>query len=55
MRNKFRIVRYFSDGRKAKRIKAVATEELAKLHCNSPLTQGTLRNGTKWFDGWVRS
>ena len=49
---KFRIVRFFSDDRPAKLVRVVGTLELAQLHCNSPLTRGTLRSGVKWFDGY---
>jgi len=49
---RYRILRFFSDGRPAKRVKVVSTIELAKLHCNSPLTSGFLRSGVKWFDGY---
>jgi len=48
----YRILRFFSDGRPAERVKVVSTLELARLHCNSPLTKGVLRSGVKWFDGW---
>lgn len=48
----YRILRFFSDGRRAKRVKVVSSLELAKLHCNSPLTKGTLRSGVRWFDGF---
>jgi hypothetical protein len=51
-KQKFRIVRFFSDGRPAKLIRVVGTLELAQLHCTSPLTRGTLRSGVKWFDGY---
>lgn len=50
----FKILRYFSDGRPARRIKTVSTEAIAQLHCNDPLTRGTLRSGVKWFDGYRR-
>ena len=49
---KYRILRFFSDGRPAKRIKVVSSRELAELHCKSPLTKGVLRSGVKWFDGF---
>lgn len=51
---KYRIVRLFSDGRPNKRIKVVSSLELAQLHCNSPLTRGTLRSGVRWFDGYYQ-
>jgi hypothetical protein len=50
----YRILRFFSDGRPAKRIKVVSSLELAQLHCNSPLTSGVLRSGVRWFDGFRR-
>ena len=49
----YRIIRIFSDGRPRKRIKTVDTLELAQLHCNSPLTRGTLRSGVHWFDAYT--
>lgn len=48
----YKMLRFFSDGRRAKRVKTVSSLELAQLHCNSPLTSGTLRSGVKWFDGY---
>lgn len=51
-KTRYRIIRFFSDGRPSKRVKVVSTLELAKLHCNSPLTKGVLRSGVKWFDGF---
>jgi len=48
----FRIVRYFSDGRPAKRVKVVSTLEIARLHCSSPGTSGELPGGVRWFDGF---
>lgn len=50
----YRIVRYFSDGRPAKRIKVVSSLDAARLHCSSPLTSGTLRSGVRWFDGFKK-
>ena len=50
--NMYKILRFFSDGRPAKRIKVVSSLELAQLHCNSSLTKGVLRSGVKWFDGF---
>lgn len=50
---RYRILRFYSDGRPAKRIKIVGTLELAKLHCSHPETRGTMRNGVKWFDGFT--
>lgn len=47
----YKIIRFFSDGRPAKKVKYVPTLELARLHCDSPLTTGELRSGVKWFDG----
>lgn len=52
---KCKILRFFSDSRQAKRIKVVSSEEIARLHCSSPGTSGTLSDGTKWFDGYVKS
>jgi hypothetical protein len=53
MENKaYRILRFFSDGRSPRRIKLLPTLELARLHCNSPLTRGTLRSGVSWFEGF---
>lgn len=49
---RYRILRFFSDGRPAKRIKVVSSLAIAQLHCNDPLTKGTLRSGVKWFDGY---
>lgn len=49
----YRIIRFFSDGRSAKRVKVVSSLEIARLHCSSPLTRGVLRSGVKWFDGYV--
>lgn len=49
---KFRIIRFFSDGRPAKLVKVVSSLYIAQLHCGSPLTSGTLRSGVKWFDGY---
>jgi hypothetical protein len=54
MKERYRILRFFSDGRPAKRIKVVPTLKLAKLHCRSPLTQGILRLGVKWFGGFIK-
>ena len=51
---KYRIIRFYSDGRPSKRVKCVSTLELAQLHCSSALTQGELRNGVKWFDGYMK-
>jgi len=51
---RYRIVRFFSDHRPAKRIKVVSSLELARLHCSSPLTRGELRSGVKWFDGFKK-
>lgn len=52
---KYRILRFFSDGRPARRVKVVSTLELAQLHCSSPLTRGVLRGGVKWFDGYTKT
>lgn len=52
--DRYKILRFFSDGRRPKRIKIVSSLEIAKLHCNSPLTKGTLRNGVRWFDGFEK-
>ena len=52
----YKIIRFYSDGRRPRwlgRLK-MPTLELAQLHCNSPLTQGELRNGVKWFDGYQK-
>lgn len=49
----YRILRFYSDGRRTKRVKVVSTMELAKLHCSSPLTHGVLKSGVTWFDGWT--
>lgn len=48
----YRILRFFSDGRKYQTVTIVSTLEAAKLHCNSPLTKGVLRSGVQWFDGF---
>lgn len=48
----YKILRFYSDGRPAKRVMVVSSLELARLHCNSPLTRGTLRSGVTWFDGY---
>ena len=48
----YRIVRYFSDGRPAKRVKVVSTLEIARLHCSNPGTSGELPGGVRWFDGF---
>lgn len=48
-----KIVRFFSDGRRAKLIKVVSSVEIARLHCSSPGTKGVLRSGVKWFDGFT--
>jgi hypothetical protein len=52
----YKIIRFYSDGRRPRwvgRLK-MPTLELAQLHCNSPLTQGELRGGVKWFDGYQK-
>lgn len=56
----YRIVRYFSDNRPAKRVKVVATLAEAKAHCSRPETQGFVKargpmreGGVNWFDGFV--
>lgn len=49
---RYRILRFFSDGRPPKRVRVVESIELARLHCNSPLTKGTLRSGVNYFDGF---
>jgi hypothetical protein len=51
---KYKILRFFSDGRSSKTIKVVNSLELAKLHCSSELTHGVLRSGVKWFDGYTQ-
>lgn len=55
MKNKYRIVRFFRDGRSAELVKTVATVEEAKEHCSSPDTRGTLEDGTAWFDGYTEA
>lgn len=50
----YRIIRFFSDGRPAKRVKVVSSLSLAQLHCSSPLTSGVLRSGVTWFDGYKK-
>lgn len=53
--NGYKILRFFSDGRRPKRVKYVSTLELAQLHCSSPLTRGVLRSGVQWFDGYKKT
>ena len=52
---RYKIVRYFSDMRRAKKIKIVSSLEIAQLHCNDERTRGTLKSGVKWFDGYIKS
>jgi len=50
----YKIKRFFSDGRRPKKVKLVSSLEIAQLHCSSSLTKGELRTGVKWFDGFER-
>lgn len=50
---RYRILRFYSDGRRPKRVKIVSSLEIALLHCNDKNTRGTLRSGVKWFDGFI--
>lgn len=48
----YKILRHFSDGRPRKRGPIYGTRREAQAHCSSPYTQGILRSGVKWFDGF---
>ena len=48
----YMVIRFFSDGRRAKRIRYNQTREQAVLWCGNPSTRGMLRSGVKWFNGF---
>jgi hypothetical protein len=55
---RFLILRFFSDGRPAKRVKIVETLAEAQAHCSRPATRGFIagrggRDGAEWFDGYT--
>ena len=52
---KYKVYRYFRKaGKRRKLILKGVTLEIAKLHCNSPLTQRNEGDNKDWFDGFVK-
>ena len=47
---RYKIYRYYSDGRNKKLVKRVSSKAIAQLHCNDPRTQKT----GEWFDGYEK-
>lgn len=52
---KYRIVLMFANDTPSKVVKRGLTLEEAQEHCRREDTHGTLKNGTRWFDGYEAS
>lgn len=50
----YQIVRFYSDSRGKEEIKQVNSLKEAQEHCQDDDTHGTLKDGTKWFDGYTK-
>lgn len=48
----YNIIRFFEDGRPSHTTRRRLSYDDARDYCRQPISQGVLRDGTRWFEGF---